>query len=109
MPDGRLLVTNKGRERFKVLDIVHSKPIMVCKVEVLPEEGDEELTEVGEKGKEGDGEVSFCHISKGGLRRCHAYKHTTRSWHLPCLLLLLVHACMLHLRLRSWLQRCRTF
>lgn len=77
MPDGRLFVTNKGRERFKVLDIVHSKPIMVCKVEVLPEEGDEELTEVGDwrAGKRGRKGTGRCY-SVIHLQACAGVMHT---------------------------------
>ena len=38
LPDGRLLVTNKGVERFKVLDVVRESPYVVCRVEVLEDE-----------------------------------------------------------------------
>ncbi len=44
VPDGRLFVTNKGKERFRVINIVKEKPVLVCEVEVLPEE--EETEEV---------------------------------------------------------------
>ena len=38
LPDGRLLVTNKGVERFKVLDVVRESPYVVCRVEVLEDD-----------------------------------------------------------------------
>jgi Lon protease-like protein len=43
VPDGRLFVTSKGKERFKVLKVVAEKPILLCEVEVLKE--DEETEE----------------------------------------------------------------
>lgn len=46
VPDGRLFITSKGKERFKVLNVVAEKPILLCEVEVLPEET-EETEEVG--------------------------------------------------------------
>ena len=41
VPDGRLFITSKGKERFKVLNVVAEKPILLCEVEVLPEEAEE--------------------------------------------------------------------
>lgn len=46
VPDGRLFVTNKGCERFKVLKVVQEKPIMLCEVEQMIEE--EETEEASE-------------------------------------------------------------
>ncbi len=31
-------MTNKGVERFKIVDVVQEKPVLVCKVEVLEED-----------------------------------------------------------------------
>ncbi len=31
-------VTNKGVERFKIVDVVKEKPVLVCEVEVLEED-----------------------------------------------------------------------
>jgi len=39
--DGRLFVTNKGRERFQIKSVIKEKPVLLCEVEVLPE--DEEI------------------------------------------------------------------
>ncbi|GIL62171.1 hypothetical protein Vafri_16436 [Volvox africanus] len=36
--DGRIFVTSKGRERFRVLSIVKDRPIMIAEVEELPED-----------------------------------------------------------------------
>ncbi|KAK9863905.1 hypothetical protein WJX84_003410 [Apatococcus fuscideae] len=38
-PDGRMLVTTKGRERFQIQSIVQEKPVLICDVEML--EGDD--------------------------------------------------------------------
>ncbi|GFR48354.1 hypothetical protein Agub_g10243 [Astrephomene gubernaculifera] len=40
--DGRIFVTCKGRERFRVLSIVRERPIMIAEVEELAEEAEEE-------------------------------------------------------------------
>eukprot|EP00878_Enallax_costatus_P005223 GHUV01005489.1.p1 GENE.GHUV01005489.1~~GHUV01005489.1.p1 ORF type:complete len:347 (+),score=73.03 GHUV01005489.1:210-1250(+) len=40
-PNGRMYVTNKGVERFEVKSVVTEKPVLVCEVEVLPEDQDE--------------------------------------------------------------------
>lgn len=44
--DGRIFVTSKGRERFRILKVVRERPIMIADVEELPEDGDdsEEVT-----------------------------------------------------------------
>lgn len=34
-------VTNKGVERFKIVDVVKEKPVLLCEVEVLEEDEDE--------------------------------------------------------------------
>ncbi|GLI60943.1 hypothetical protein VaNZ11_003181 [Volvox africanus] len=36
--DGRIFVTSKGRERFRILSIVKDRPIMIAEVEELPED-----------------------------------------------------------------------
>lgn len=38
MEDGRMLIENIGRERFKIVDVVEEKPVLVCKVEYLADE-----------------------------------------------------------------------
>jgi len=38
MDDGRMLIENIGRERFKIVDVVEEKPVLVCKVEYLSDE-----------------------------------------------------------------------
>lgn len=40
MDDGRMLIENIGRERFKIVDVVEEKPVLVCKVEYLSDEDD---------------------------------------------------------------------
>lgn len=40
MDDGRMLIENIGRERFKIVDVVEEKPVLVCKVEYLEDEDD---------------------------------------------------------------------
>ena len=47
MEDGRMLIENVGRERFKIKDVVEEKPILVCEVEYLEDE--EPGTEAYEK------------------------------------------------------------
>jgi len=43
LEDGRLLLQNIGRERFKIVDVVEERPVLVCDVEYLDEdEGDNE-------------------------------------------------------------------
>lgn len=37
----RRFVTNKGVERFKITDVIKEKPVLLCEVEVLPEDADE--------------------------------------------------------------------
>jgi hypothetical protein len=34
-------VTNKGVERFKIVNVVKEKPVLLCEVEVLDEDDDE--------------------------------------------------------------------
>ena len=41
MEDGRMLIENIGRERFKIKDVVEEKPILVCEVEYLDDEDSE--------------------------------------------------------------------
>ena len=38
MDDGRMLIENVGRERFRIKDVVEEKPILVCEVEYLEDE-----------------------------------------------------------------------
>lgn len=38
LDDGRLLVQNVGKERFKILDVVEQRPVLVCEVEYLDDE-----------------------------------------------------------------------
>jgi ATP-dependent Lon protease len=38
---GRMYVTNKGIERFRVTKVVKQQPVLVCDVEVLPEDDDQ--------------------------------------------------------------------
>lgn len=52
VPDGRIFVTNKGREKFKVLKVVKEKPVMLCEVEMMPEEGKSDSAEAKELAKE---------------------------------------------------------
>ena len=40
-PDGRILVVNKGLRRFRVTRVVKERPVLICEVEDLPEDGDE--------------------------------------------------------------------
>ena len=42
MDDGRMLIENIGRERFKIVDVVEEKPVLVCKVEYLRDEEESE-------------------------------------------------------------------
>lgn len=39
--DGRILIQTIGRERFKIVDVVEERPVLVCKVEYLEEDGDD--------------------------------------------------------------------
>lgn len=39
-PDGRLYVTSKGTQRFKVTKIVKQAPVLICEVEALPDDDD---------------------------------------------------------------------
>lgn len=41
LEDGRLLVNNRGRQRFKILEVVEESPVLVCEVEYLRDEEDE--------------------------------------------------------------------
>jgi len=38
LPDGRLLIVNKGIKRFRVIEVVQQRPVMICKVEELEHE-----------------------------------------------------------------------
>lgn len=51
MEDGRLLINTVGRERFRIDKVVEERPVLVCDVEVLPDDNDntdeaKELAEV---------------------------------------------------------------
>jgi len=50
MEDGRMLIENVGRERFKIKDVVEEKPILVCEVEYLEDEEPETASYVEEAG-----------------------------------------------------------
>ncbi|GBF97423.1 ATP-dependent protease [Raphidocelis subcapitata] len=39
--DGRILVVNKGLERFRVTKVVKERPVLICEVETLPDDEDE--------------------------------------------------------------------
>ena len=50
LDDGRMLVENTGQRRFRVVDVVQERPVLVCDVEYLDgeeEEGEGELKELG--------------------------------------------------------------
>lgn len=36
--DGRLIVDNIGKERFKIIDVVEERPVLVCEIEYLQED-----------------------------------------------------------------------
>lgn len=38
--DGRLYITNKGIERFRIVEVVKERPVLICEVEVLDEDDD---------------------------------------------------------------------
>jgi hypothetical protein len=40
--DGRLFVTNKGRQRFAVKSVIRTKPVLLCEVQLLEEDLEEE-------------------------------------------------------------------
>lgn len=40
LEDGRMLIENVGKERFKILNVVEEKPVLVCRVEYLEEDDD---------------------------------------------------------------------
>ncbi|KAL4430787.1 hypothetical protein ABPG75_006043 [Micractinium tetrahymenae] len=42
LEDGRILVNNIGRQRFKIVEVVEEKPVLICDVEYLPDAEDEE-------------------------------------------------------------------
>lgn len=42
LPDARLLTVSKGRERFRLVKIVQERPVLLCEVEYLEDEVDEE-------------------------------------------------------------------
>ena len=44
MEDGRMLIENVGKERFKILQVVEEKPVLVCKIEYITEDDDSEDT-----------------------------------------------------------------
>eukprot|EP01024_Parvocaulis_polyphysoides_P006400 TRINITY_DN11708_c0_g1_i2.p1 TRINITY_DN11708_c0_g1~~TRINITY_DN11708_c0_g1_i2.p1 ORF type:complete len:293 (-),score=25.67 TRINITY_DN11708_c0_g1_i2:250-1128(-) len=41
LDDGRLLVVNKGVERYRIRNVVQEKPVLICEVEILPEDDDQ--------------------------------------------------------------------
>lgn len=41
--EGRMFITNKGVERFRILEVVKERPVLTCQVEILDE--DENMTE----------------------------------------------------------------
>lgn len=38
LPDGRLYVTSKGAQRFKIAKVLKEAPVLICEVEMLPDE-----------------------------------------------------------------------
>lgn len=42
LPDARLLTVSKGRERFKLVKIIQERPVLLCEVEYLEDNEDEE-------------------------------------------------------------------
>jgi Lon protease-like protein len=40
LDDGRMLIESIGKERYKILNVVEQQPVLVCDVEVLPEDDD---------------------------------------------------------------------
>ncbi|KAF8057912.1 Lonrf1 [Scenedesmus sp. PABB004] len=54
-PSGRMYVTSKGLERFRVTSVIAERPVMLCEVEVLPEDdpdaSDEAKALAGEVGE----------------------------------------------------------
>lgn len=42
LEDGRLLVNNVGKQRFKILEVVEEKPVLICDVEYMADAEDEE-------------------------------------------------------------------
>lgn len=40
LDDGRILVNNIGRQRFRILDVVEEKPVLICEVEYIKDEDD---------------------------------------------------------------------
>ena len=52
-PDGRLMILTKGKERFRLENILQEKPVVHCEVEMLQDSCEEEpLKESAEKAKE---------------------------------------------------------
>ncbi|KAI8110970.1 hypothetical protein M9434_004544 [Picochlorum sp. BPE23] len=49
MEDGRMLIENVGKQRFKIVDVVEEKPVLVCRVEYLDDEEDigDDVTALG--------------------------------------------------------------
>ncbi|PSC67358.1 ATP-dependent protease [Micractinium conductrix] len=41
LEDGRMLVNNVGRQRFKIVDVVEEKPVLICEVEYLKDDEDD--------------------------------------------------------------------
>jgi len=49
LDDGRILIDNLGRERYKILEVVEERPVLVCKIQYLDSTLEEE-----DKKKNGD-------------------------------------------------------
>lgn len=47
LDDGRMLIENIGRERFRIVEVVEEKPVLVAKVEFLTEDDDSAQETVG--------------------------------------------------------------
>lgn len=47
LEDGRMLITNKGIERFQILRVVQEKPVLLCEVEILKDQPGEDEKLVG--------------------------------------------------------------
>ncbi len=40
MEDGRLMINTVGKERFRIEDVVEERPVLICDVEILPDDDD---------------------------------------------------------------------
>lgn len=58
---GRMIVTNKGIERFKIIGIIKEAPVLICEVEVLPEDQDdsEQVSMYAKLGQSGAAPITW--------------------------------------------------